>query len=151
MALLPPSAHRVPRNTPTFLQRHIRNETKRRLREVARRPGAASQRLKELDAEWDVERALEATASSFAVFGSAMALRGSIRWAFFPLVVAGFLLQHALQGWCPPLLVFRALGFRTRREIDDERHALKALRGDYRSADRLTRSPESLLEASERA
>ena len=48
-----------------------------------------------------------------------------------PLVVSGFLLQHAIQGWCPPLPVFRKLGFRTRAEIEQERYALKLLRGDF--------------------
>ena len=49
-----------------------------------------------------------------------------------PIAVAGFLLQHAVQGWCPPVPVMRRLGFRTEREIDAERTALKALRGDFR-------------------
>jgi hypothetical protein len=53
------------------------------------------------------------------------------RWYVLPGLVAGFLLQHALQGWCPPLPVFRRLGFRTASEIDYERYALKALRGDF--------------------
>ncbi|AHM62364.1 hypothetical protein D770_20575 [Flammeovirgaceae bacterium 311] len=30
------------------------------------------------------------------------------RWLILPGVVAPFLLQHSLQGWCPPLSVFRA-------------------------------------------
>lgn len=47
-------------------------------------------------------------------------------------MVGGFLLQHALQGWCPPVPVLRRLGFRTQTEIDEERYALKALRGDFR-------------------
>ena len=42
-----------------------------------------------------------------------------------------FLLQHALQGWCPPLPLFRRLGVRTAREIARERYALQALRGDF--------------------
>jgi hypothetical protein len=42
-----------------------------------------------------------------------------------------FLLQHALQGWCPPVPFFRSRGVRTAREIDQERYALKALRGDF--------------------
>jgi hypothetical protein len=48
-----------------------------------------------------------------------------------PALVAGFLLQHALQGWCPPITFFRRRGFRTASEIDHERYALKALRGDF--------------------
>lgn len=43
-----------------------------------------------------------------------------------------FLLMHAVQGWCPPIPVLRRFGVRTTFEIDRERNALKALRGDYR-------------------
>src|SRR5438874_9255842 len=34
---------------------------------------------------------------------------------------------------CPPVPVLRRKGVRTRREIDAERYALKALRGDFSS------------------
>ena len=54
------------------------------------------------------------------------------RFYLLPAAVAGFLLQHAVQGWCPPLPVFRRLGVRTAYEIEEERYALKALRGDFR-------------------
>ena len=40
-------------------------------------------------------------------------------------------MQHALQGWCPPIELFRRLGVRTAGEIARERYALKALRGDF--------------------
>ena len=43
------------------------------------------------------------------------------RFLLLPAAVAGFLLQHALQGWCPPLPLFRSLGVRTAGEIDEER------------------------------
>jgi hypothetical protein len=56
---------------------------------------------------------------------------GRRRLLLLPLGVALFLLQHGLQGWCPPLALFRRRGVRTRREIDLERYALKALRGDF--------------------
>ena len=69
---------------------------------------------------------------SLAVIGLALGATVSRKWFIFPAAVAGFLLQHAVQGWCPPLPVFRRLGVRTQTEIDEERHALKALRGDYR-------------------
>jgi hypothetical protein len=42
-----------------------------------------------------------------------------------------FFLQHALQGWCPPLPIFRKLGYRTKDEIAKEKYALKLLRGDF--------------------
>jgi len=46
-------------------------------------------------------------------------------------IVLPFLFQHAVQGWCPPVPVFRWLGVRTRQEIDEEKYALKVLRGDF--------------------
>jgi hypothetical protein len=47
------------------------------------------------------------------------------RFLALPAAVLGFLLQHAVQGWCPPVPVLRRLGFRTQTEIEDERHALE--------------------------
>jgi hypothetical protein len=49
------------------------------------------------------------------------------------MLASGFLLQHALQGWCPPVSLFRRLGVRTSAEIEQERYALKALRGDFQN------------------
>jgi hypothetical protein len=53
------------------------------------------------------------------------------RFLWLPVIVLTFLLQHAVQGWCPPVVLFRRLGVRTRQELDAERAALKALRGDF--------------------
>ena len=60
-----------------------------------------------------------------------------------PTVVFGFLAQHALQGWCPPLPVLRKLGFRTQKEIQRERHAVKKLRGDYDAVSDNGKAPAS--------
>jgi hypothetical protein len=96
-------------------------------------------RLRELDREWDIERVIEANASSLALGGTLLGLLVS-RWFFaLPLAVTSFLLQHAIQGWCPPVPVLRKLGYRTAREIHEERTALKAIRGDFRSV-RATRA-----------
>ena len=89
------------------------------------------QRLRALDREWDLERALETGAATLTLTGTALGAFVHRRFLVLPAAVAGFLLQHAIQGWCPPLPVFRALGFRTAREIDEERYALKAARGDF--------------------
>jgi len=88
--------------------------------------------LAELDREWDIERVLEANAASVSLIGSTLGFTIDRRFFALPMVVAAFLLQHALQGWCPPVPLFRHLGFRTASEIDHERYALKALRGDFR-------------------
>ena len=95
------------------------------------RPEMIEARITELDREWDVERALEMTAASLSLTGVVAGLAGRKRALILPAVVLTFLFQHAVQGWCPPLPVFRRLGFRTRKEIDREKYALKVLRGDF--------------------
>jgi hypothetical protein len=92
---------------------------------------AISARIRALDREWDVERYLETLAPSFALTGIALSLFGGRKWLLLPATVLGFFLQHAIQGWCPPLALLRRRGVRTRREIEEERYALKALRGDF--------------------
>lgn len=131
--MIPATSQRVPRHTSEQINAKIRREMEERVaryRHAA--PGEIDRRLQELDQEWDVERMLETNASAIAFTGCALAATTDRRWVFLPLVVTGFLFQHAIQGWCPPLPVIRRLGFRTMREIDDERQALKILRGDFR-------------------
>ena len=72
------------------------------------------------------------------------------KWLVLSLVVSGFLLRHAVEGWCPPVPVLRRLGVRTRLEIERERHALKLLRGDFdnlaRDQDGKIRNPVEVVE-----
>lgn len=128
---LPASTERVVRHTPRHLDRRLHRDMEHRVRFYSRHPDRIEARLDELDHEWDMERMLETNASSLAVAGLALSLLDR-RFLAVPLVVAGFLLQHALQGWCPPINLFRRMGFRTRTEIEAERYALKAIRGDFR-------------------
>ena len=67
--------------------------------------------------------------------------------ALLPGVVGGFLLQHALSGWCPPVTLLRRLGFRTAGEIHREKYALKALRGDFAGVARGANGEASAAEA----
>ena len=130
--MLPSTVDRVPDHTAEHVNARIRRQTEERVGRVAAAgPDAIARRLRELDEEWDVERTLEANASTLVAVGSGLALLVDRRFALVPLVVGSFLLQHALQGWCPPLPVFRRYGFRTQPEIEEERYALKALRGDF--------------------
>ncbi len=102
---------------------------------VARYSAAGEQeierRLQELDREWDIERMLQTNAATFILAGIGLGAYVDKRFLALPAVVAGFLLQHAVQGWCPPVPILRRFGFRTQVEIDQERYALKALRGDF--------------------
>src|SRR4051812_10213433 len=84
-----------------------RNERRTRLaeervRHLARRgPEAISERLAELDQEWDIERALEAHGAGTALAGAGLGAFVDRRFFYLPAAVAGLLLQQALQGWCP--------------------------------------------------
>ncbi|MGZ8193178.1 MAG: hypothetical protein ACXWTW_06490 [Methylobacter sp.] len=84
------------------------------------------ERINMLDQEWDIERVLEVNASTLALTGLALGLTTNRKWFLLPGIVLPFLLQHGLQGWCPPLPLLRRLGIRTRGEIDREKYALKA-------------------------
>jgi hypothetical protein len=92
-----------------------------------------SRRIAELDREWDIERILEANASSLALTGVFLGVARGRKYLLLSAAVMGFLLTHAIQGWCPPLPALRKLGVRTRAEIDQEKFALKVLRGDFQN------------------
>jgi hypothetical protein len=131
-SLLPSTTNRVSANTADTYNEQIRLDTERRVAQLARLGNAAiDRRLEELDCEWDVERLLEANAATAVLTFSLLGMAVNRRFFVMPMVVGGFLLQHAVQGWCPPLPIFRSMGVRTQTEIDEERYALKALRGDF--------------------
>jgi hypothetical protein len=147
--MVPATPDRVPRHTPPHVNEALLRQAHSNV-EAAVSGGRESiaRRLRELDEEWDIERTLEANAATVALGGLVLGTTVDRRFLILPGVVAGFLLQHAVQGWCPPLPVFRRLGVRTQREIDEERTALKAWRGDFEGL--AGGSPASALDASRR-
>lgn len=124
MSIIAPTATRVKKHTAPLVNRRIQLETHARLECIGRRRAAIQRRLDELDQEWDIERTLELNAASLVLAGTVLGLTVNKRFFALPVAVSTFLLQHAVQGWCPPLPVLRRLGFRTEREISDERHEL---------------------------
>jgi hypothetical protein len=118
--------------TAPHLNQAIRDRTDAEvLRLEQAEPAALEARLRALDAEWDIERTLQLNASVASTLGLALAAAVNRRFLLLPAAVFAFFAQHALQGWCPPVPVLRRLGVRTAREIERERYALKALRGDF--------------------
>lgn len=126
---------RVREHTAADVNLRIDRETQAALAEAeaAGRDGIV-RRLTELDHEWDVDRALML---NFAILGGASFGIGMSRFAagmregrrrtgWLQLFGAqlGFLAMHAVAGWCPPLVVLRRLGYRTRAEIESERAIL---------------------------
>ncbi|QKT04403.1 DUF2892 domain-containing protein [Ectothiorhodospiraceae bacterium 2226] len=123
---------RVMKHTDPGLNAQFRADVEARVERLAAEgPQAIETRLRELEREWDIERVLEANAGSLAAMSALLAATNSRRWLLLTGVVGTFLTQHAVQGWCPPVPLFRRLGYRTTAEIDYERVALRAARGDF--------------------
>lgn len=80
-------------------------------------------RIDALDREWDIDRVLMLNFAALTL-PQLIAARTNPKWLWGPLIQTPFLLMHALVGWCPPMLWFRPLGFRTRLEIESEKRAL---------------------------
>jgi hypothetical protein len=119
------TVERVPKHTSVRANERIREQTEKNIAYYSSQGRKIiDRRLHELDEEWDIERTLEANAASVTIFGFLMGTFWNRKWFILPGIVGGFLLQHALDGWCPPLPILRRLGFRTAQEIEFERHAL---------------------------
>ena len=122
------------RYTAASVLQRIDNDTEANLRTyAAASPEAIDARLTELDAEWDIDRAVEFESSLMGLIG--LGLGTFVRRSLIatPAMVGAAVFLHAAVGWYPLLPLFRRMGLRTSREIARERYALKALRGDFQS------------------
>ena len=87
--------------------------------------------------------------STLALTGlAAAALSKNKNWNILPAIVLGFFFQHSVQGWCPPLPLLRYLKIRTSKEIEQEKYALKIIRGDF---DDTTKVPHNEIEKLKKA
>ncbi|HTB44962.1 MAG TPA: hypothetical protein VK741_15165 [Acetobacteraceae bacterium] len=140
-ALLPDNSPRSP-SADTAIDHRIRRRIEENVHYYAVHPEEIDARLAELDREWDIERVLEANAAGIAVGGMLLGLFRHRGFLALPLIAAGFLLQHALQGSGVPARLLRRRGVRTAVEIASERAALKSLRGDFAAVERMPNAPE---------
>ena len=118
--------------TPPEINKKMDIDIRQHLNQYYNDPSKIDRRLYELEDEWDIERVLELNAAVFAFTGIWRGLTRNKLWFALPVAIAAFLGLHATQGWCPPVTLLRKLGFRTRSEIDKEKYALKAIRGDFK-------------------
>lgn len=125
---LPSTNRRVVQHTSDRANRVIQERIQHALAYYREHPDEIEQRIQQLDEEWDVERVLQANASSLVLAGGALGVLSNRKFLAIPMVVGAFLLQHALKGWCPPLPVLRRMGYRTAREIQQERSGLEEIR-----------------------
>lgn len=134
--LLAPRHDRVRRHGPEKANEEILREMRERIAWYANRPqDEVERRLEELEREWEIERVLQANAATLSLVGLVLGVTRDRKWLWVPGVVAGFLLQHAVSGWCPPVEVLRRWKLRTREEIDAEQFALRVQRGDFRGVE----------------
>jgi hypothetical protein len=94
-------------------------------------PAAIDQRLRQLDREWSVGRVTKVSAAVLIALGLFLALWLNPWWA----ILAGLTCLALLQYLVAPTSVLgetvRRLGFRPGSEIEQERLALRLLRGDF--------------------
>jgi hypothetical protein len=119
---------RVPRSTSHDVGQKVRDAIDARLVHYANHPELIDERLAQLDREWHIERMIVANAAAVSLTGLCLAVTRSRAWLVLPAFAGGFLLQHAIQGWSPPVPALRRLGFRTSSEINAERYALIDIR-----------------------
>jgi hypothetical protein len=124
-------ADRVRKQTPGMSKKFDRKLADRIQRYAEGPPHRIHARIMDLEQEWDIERTLVMQGSFTALLGLFLGLTVSWKWFYLIAINQFFLFQHSLFGWCPPMVLQRRLGMRTKSEIHLERTALKALRGHF--------------------
>jgi hypothetical protein len=108
----------------------IRRRTEASLAYHRDNPEQIPQRLDELDAEWDLERALATGASGLTLASLLFSVLRGGKWLLLGLGVQGFVMQHALGRRSAPIEFLRNLGLRTRHEVEEERRQLESMLED---------------------
>jgi hypothetical protein len=147
--IFPPTNKRVALNTNPTTNKSIRNNTLRRINIFKNcSDKILSDNVDNLNHEWDVERALEVSAASVILGSTIMGLKTNKKYWFMISGTASlFLMQHSLQGWCPPVPLVRRLGIRTSEEINNEKIVYKLLKNDFEN---IPTSAEVLLDVAEK-
>lgn len=123
------TATRVQDHAPERTNDKLEAEAKERIRYFAHEGRSRiGERLRELDRESDIERAIEVEAPLMMLTGIALGSRVHKGFFAIPVFAASMVLLHSFHGWYPMIPLFRKLGLRTTREINDERQQLLILK-----------------------
>ena len=95
---------------------------------------AIEERLRSLDEEPDQETVTALALAGAGTAGLLFGFLGSRLWRLLAWLSLPLLFAHARGNLKAPADFLRTLGLRSRREIQEERYALKILRGDFRDA-----------------
>jgi hypothetical protein len=96
-------------------------------------PQAISDRLDQLDREWSAGRMTKAIIGVLIAAGLALTALAGPWWLTLPAVGGFFLLQYLFSRTSWLGATFQEMGFRSGADIDQEKFALRALRGDFKN------------------
>ena len=100
----------------------------------AHHPEQINARIEELDREWDAAQLVATGAAGISFLGLLSGITRRSRTALLPLLAAQGVLFYQFIHPSPRVqAILQRLGVRGRREIEAQRYALKALRGDFQS------------------
>lgn len=123
---------RVRRHTAASVLASIDADTRASLLRCAQaQNGVIDERLRVLEREWDIDRIIETEAPIAGLVGIALGVLANRRLLVVPGVIAAMMCLFATTGRYPLSPILRRMGVRTANEIQRERYALKALRGDF--------------------
>ncbi len=135
--IIAPNNKRVEMHTSKKINQRIMRKTEENLKKQQyANSNNLTNRIKQLDNEWDTERVLEANAATIIFVCSLIGFLTSSYKFIITGIISFFLFVHAIQGWCPPLPLIRRLGIRTQEEIESEKMAIKFLRGDFNNIEK---------------
>jgi len=84
-------------------------------------------RLRDLEAEWDTERAFETGAAGLVVIGSGLGALHSRKWFILSAAAGVLLLERTLRGWSPMQPLLQRMGVRTKDQIEAEKDAISGI------------------------
>lgn len=130
------------------------NEEKKQIEQKSQSPihsfghkgkGKIGERITEIDSEWDAERTLLLNAAALTLAGAVLGAFVNKKWFLLSVGASLIMAEQAITGWSPALGALKILGKRTTNEINREKYALKALKGDFKNKDTI----EKVWDASE--
>lgn len=125
-----PIRHRSPVSINDRIEEKIANQ----IRVFSRKDSEdITERINQLDQEWDLDRTLVALLSGGASIFSLLGATKRQKWAYFPSILLSILTLHSFKRWSFIGLLLRRFNIRSKDEISSEKYALKTLRGDYLS------------------
>jgi hypothetical protein len=97
-------------------------------------PQAISDRLRALEDEPDLETVATLAMAGTGILALVFGFTGSRLWRLLAWMALPLIFAHARGRLSAPGEFLKTLGLRSRQEIQEEKYALKALRGDFRDA-----------------